>query len=208
MGQRTERFVQSVRGWCEANGVRNVDLARTLGISPQAVWNIFNQASGVTGETALHLQEIISRTNMNHDEPPRTLFLAKERIAELTAEIAQLKRASAGTSTPAPTPAASIKPATLAAAVAACRGTGMVFNPPPPTAPMTQLDNRDACNQARDLCDAETARGRDLPSRFQRGASEMTKTICRERLVQTSTRQPGGTAVCVRRESFNYKTKP
>jgi hypothetical protein len=64
MPERADRLVKAVRQWCEAHGVRNVDLANQLGISPQGVGNILNGTGQVTGEQALALQEPLLKDNL------------------------------------------------------------------------------------------------------------------------------------------------
>jgi hypothetical protein len=94
MPERTERLVKAVRQWIEANSIRQVDLATQLGTSPQGLWNALNRKSELTGEQALHLEELLLKDKStssirvdppklpanarDHNNEPKTLLQAKE----------------------------------------------------------------------------------------------------------------------------------
>lgn len=133
MPVRTDQLIKSIRQMCEARGIRNVEVARAIGVSPQAVWNIFNGKSQVSGEQALALEELLLKDQIMKphfvDPPampretnePKTLGSAKEMLAELRAELAQLK------GSPAPKPAAQL-PTLPAVRPVAARTTPPAFD--------------------------------------------------------------------------------
>jgi len=59
--ERTQMFLTSVRVWCKTNGVKQIELARMLGVSPQSVTEWFKGRNQPTGEQVLAMQEILAR---------------------------------------------------------------------------------------------------------------------------------------------------
>jgi len=55
----TLRLIAEVEAWRQANNVKQKDLAKTLGISPQQLNDILKDRTKPTGEQALHLLELI-----------------------------------------------------------------------------------------------------------------------------------------------------
>jgi hypothetical protein len=108
MPARTDQLIKSVRQMCEIRGIRNVDIARSIGISPQSVWNILNGTSQATGEQALALEELLlkdqsmkselvdppkmPRESTRDPSIPRTLSSALEKIDLLQSRIKQLEQ--------------------------------------------------------------------------------------------------------------------
>jgi plasmid maintenance system antidote protein VapI len=58
--ERTERLLKRVEKWRKDYAVTQKDLARRLGMTPQQLNDIIKGRTQLTGEQALHLEEIIS----------------------------------------------------------------------------------------------------------------------------------------------------
>lgn len=87
--------------------MRQKDLARRLGLSPQSLNEILASRNRPTGSQILAIQAFLrDQTIMTHPVEPKTLLAAKEQIASLTSELNTLRAGSAT----APSGAASITP--------------------------------------------------------------------------------------------------
>jgi plasmid maintenance system antidote protein VapI len=58
--ERTERLLKRVEKWRQDHAVTQKDLAGRLGMTPQQLNDIIKGRTQLTGEQALHLQEIIN----------------------------------------------------------------------------------------------------------------------------------------------------
>jgi transcriptional regulator with XRE-family HTH domain len=105
---RTTQLVYELDAFYRAHRLRQKDLAAELGLSAQALSEILSLRNRPSSETTLRIIEFLEEKSMNAepqvftpkpDRPPRadnpdnpaTLFLAKERISALNAELARLK---------------------------------------------------------------------------------------------------------------------
>jgi transcriptional regulator with XRE-family HTH domain len=99
--ERTKRLIETVRQWCDDQGLLQKSLASQLGMSPQALNEIFQERNNPSSETTLHLLELLRNDMTNR---PKTLTLALEKIDQLTAEINELKTGKPATKPNAPEP--------------------------------------------------------------------------------------------------------
>ncbi len=59
--ERTQRLIAEVKAWLELHGVKQKDLAKELGLSPQRLNNYLSGRRELSGEQTLHLLEVIRR---------------------------------------------------------------------------------------------------------------------------------------------------
>jgi plasmid maintenance system antidote protein VapI len=57
--ERTHRLITEVKAWIEVHGIKQKDLAAQLRMTPQQFNNCLRGYRELSGEQALHLQEII-----------------------------------------------------------------------------------------------------------------------------------------------------
>ena len=75
-----------LRAWYENHALKHKDLARSLNLSPQQLSELFSGRNQPTGTQVLAILEFL-KENMTTVDQPKTLTAAKDRIAELTAEL-------------------------------------------------------------------------------------------------------------------------
>jgi hypothetical protein len=100
---RTKQLVYELDSWYRSHTLRQKDLAAALGLTAQALSEILSLRNRPGSEATLRIVEFLEIENMKPhlvDPPavpretnvePKTLGSAKEMLAELRAEIAQLK---------------------------------------------------------------------------------------------------------------------
>jgi DNA-binding XRE family transcriptional regulator len=116
-------------------------LARTLGISPANLFEILKGNHSPNAEVALHIEELL-RNTMTIDEP-KTLSSAKDRIAELTAEL----KAAKATTLP---PVAVQKPPAVTVTPAIAPATSQAAGQPPVERPLSQLSKKEIADRMDD----------------------------------------------------------
>jgi hypothetical protein len=105
--ERSKQLVYELDAWYRGHTVRQKDLAAVLGLSPQGLAEILALRNKPTGEQALRIAEFLNNNTMNTSvESPRTLAAAKEKIAELTAELKTKNTPAAPAKIAVPAPAA------------------------------------------------------------------------------------------------------
>jgi DNA-binding XRE family transcriptional regulator len=115
--ERSKQLVDELRQWYETHSTRQKDLAAALELSPQALNEILAGRNRPNGETVLRIVEFLETNNMiqvftpkpdrpasvNHPDQPRTLHEARERIAELNAQL-QSRPPASGAPSPSQRP--------------------------------------------------------------------------------------------------------
>ena len=61
MAQLTKRLLLELKAWCENERGRKSQVAKFLGIRPQALSNLFAGRQQLTGEQTLMIQEFLKR---------------------------------------------------------------------------------------------------------------------------------------------------
>jgi transcriptional regulator with XRE-family HTH domain len=61
MPPKTDQLLADIKAWCEANGVKRIQLARMLGVNRSAISDWYNPKSGKnpTAEQALTMVELL-----------------------------------------------------------------------------------------------------------------------------------------------------
>jgi transcriptional regulator with XRE-family HTH domain len=62
MGERTDRLVTEMKKWAKAKKLKNQELAKLLGITPQGITEIFKGRNQPTGEQVLAILELMKRS--------------------------------------------------------------------------------------------------------------------------------------------------
>jgi hypothetical protein len=123
-----------LRAWYEGHALKHKNLARSLNLSPQQLSELFSGRNQPTGTQVLAILEFLRTNNMTTVDEPKTLTAAKDRIAELTAELNELK---AGKAT-SPTGTVHIPPAVAVTQPIAPKPAAAQPNAPaPPATTMT-----------------------------------------------------------------------
>jgi len=59
--ERTSKLLSELKTWCDTNRVKQVELARMLGVTPQGVTEWFKGRNQPTGEQVLAMLEILNK---------------------------------------------------------------------------------------------------------------------------------------------------
>jgi transcriptional regulator with XRE-family HTH domain len=60
VGKRTKEIIKRIQPWCVEHGIRQQDLAKMLGVSPQLITEWIKGRKEPMGEQILHLLEILN----------------------------------------------------------------------------------------------------------------------------------------------------
>jgi transcriptional regulator with XRE-family HTH domain len=64
--KRTKELIKRIKPWCADQGIRQQDLAKMLGVSPQLITEWIKGRKEPMGEQVLHLLEILSSKTKTH----------------------------------------------------------------------------------------------------------------------------------------------
>jgi hypothetical protein len=64
MPPRTQKLINELKDWCDSEYGLRSNVAREIGIAPQALWNWFAGVQQPTAEQILHVQELLKNRKL------------------------------------------------------------------------------------------------------------------------------------------------